>query len=439
MTRVRLLRWVMAGAAGVAGAGLLAAAAREYPLDGYERTGIRRLRAYQLVLERKLPGNLRLPPGAMLPESGIRLRLRGVNDTLDLGPDTPRDSALQAGLERAIGSRDDSYRVALLDITDPARPRFAGVRPDEGYIPGSVGKLLVLTGAFNELRRLYPEDVEARERMLRERHVVADRFVLPNSHQVPVVADGLRGVTHRAIRVGDTFSLWEWVDHMVSPSSNAAASMVWKEALLMRAFGPAYPPSPAAADSFLRSTRPLELSDRSVEVLEEPLAAVGLDTERLRQRTYFTGTASRSIPGKSSLATPLQLLRWLVRLEQGKLVDGWSSQEMKRLLYFTRRRYRYSASPALNEAAVYFKSGSLYQCEPEPGYACGQYRGNKMNLMHSVAIIESPAAGERQRVYLVAMMSNVLKINSAAEHLAIATRIERMIASLHPEPSPGEH
>ena len=44
--------------------------------------------------------------------------------------------------------------------------------------------------------------------------------------------------------------------------------------------------------------------------------------------------------------------------------------------------------------------------------------------MHSVAIVESG-----KRVYLVAMMSNVLKANSAVEHQTIAGEIERLIQS----------
>ena len=118
-------------------------------------------------------------------------------------------------------------------------------------------------------------------------------------------------------------------------------------------------------------------------------------------------------------------------MEQGKVVDEWSSLEMKKLLYFTRRRYRYGASPALNEAAVFFKSGSLFRCQPEEGFQCAQYQGNAENLMHSVAIVESPAGGEHPSVYLISMMSNVLKVNSAAEHAEIGTQIQRMIESLH--------
>lgn len=421
-----------ASALALALAGMAAALPPDrYPLDGFERTEIRRLRAYAMIMDGRMPGNLRLPPGALLPSAAVRLNLAGVNDAFDLERGSPTDPQMQEALERIVGRRHPSYRVALLDITDPQQPRYAAIRAEEGYIPGSVGKLLVMTGLFNELRKLYPDDVEARARVLRETRVVADRFVIPNSHAVPVVAADWSGVTHRAIRVGDEFTLWEWVDHMVSPSSNAAGSMVWKQALLLDAFGYDYPPTAEQEQHFFESTPRAQLAERSIRIVEEPLLAAGIDTVGLRQRTYFTATASRAIPGGSSHATPRQLVRWLVKLEQGQLVDEWSSLEMKRLLYFTRRRYRYASSPALADAAVFFKSGSLFRCQEEEGYECGQYRGNLENLMHSVAIVESPATGEDRRIYLISMMSNVLKVNSAAEHQEIATRIERLIQSHH--------
>jgi len=413
--------------------GVAIAPIRPYPLDGDAYTGIRRLTAYRLMQEGKIPGTLRLQPGAMLPSSAIMLRLRGVNDTFDIRPDTPRDSALQAGLERIMRGRHASYRVAMVDVTDPGTPRYAAIRADEGYIPGSVGKLLVMQGLFNELRERFPNDVERRAALLRDTRIVADRWVIPNSHAVPIVNDAMTAVTHRAIRIGDTFTLWEWVDHMISPSSNAAGSMVWKHAMLLDVFGSEYPVSTEREDRYFADTPKPDLTDRAVKVLEEPMLASGLDTTGLRLRTLFTNTAQRIVPGRGSHATPNQLVRWLVKLEQGKLVDEWSSVEMKRLLYFTRRRYRYASSPALAGAAVYFKSGSLYECVPEPGYTCGQYLGNKTNLMHSVAIVESPAQAEHPRVYLISMMSDVPKVNSAAEHMEIATLIERLVRSLHPE------
>ena len=160
----------------------------------------------------------------------------------------------------------------------------------------------------------------------------------------------------------------------------------------------------------------------ALECNEAGLRESGLDTSRLRIGTFFTNNASRVIPGTGSSACPNELLRWLVKMEEGKLVDAWSSLEIKRLLYFARPRYRYSSSPALDKAAVYFKSGSLFECAPEPGFQCVQYRGNRTNLMHSVAIVESG-----RKVYLVALMSNVLRLNSAVEHQTIATLIERLI------------
>ncbi len=402
-----------------------------YPLDGYEYTGIRRLRAYALMQDGRIAGNVILQPGAKLGRDQVRLRLQGAPG-LDLPRGTATDPQLQAGVERIVGQRHPSYRVAVLDVTDPENPRYGALRPDEGYIPGSVGKLLVMSGLFNELAKVYPNP-EARARILRNTQVVADEFAMPNSHSVPVVADDFSSVTHRSIRIGDTFSLWEWVDHMVSPSSNAAGSVVWKEAILLNEFGRRYPVSQAEAAEFFRTTPKPELTERAIRVVEEPLIAAGLDPELLRIRTLFTRGGQSVIPGRGSLATPRTLVRWLLRLEQGRLVDEWSSLEMKRLMYFTRRRYRYAVSPALNQAAVYFKSGSLYRCVPEEGYECGQYRGNAENLMHSVAIVESPAGAEHARVYLVSMMSNVLKVNSATEHMEIGTQIERLIASLHPE------
>ena len=121
----------------------------------------------------------------------------------------------------------------------------------------------------------------------------------------------------------------------------------------------------------------------------------------------------------------------MVKMEQGKLVDPFSSLELKRLLYVTERRIRYASSPALRNAAVYFKSGSLYSCQPEPGFKCRKYRGNKKNLMNSVAIVESPA-GKPRMVYIMTLMSNVLRHNSAVRHQTVGTWVHRMVEKMHP-------
>lgn len=424
------------GAGLVVAGSVLAAAGAAYPLDGFERTGIRRLRAYALVQEGELQGPS-LPPGARMGLEEVQLRLLD-RPQLDVGVDTPRDAALQAGLEAVFEQNASDYAVALLDITDPERPRYAAMNETRTYLPGSVGKILVMTGLFDALGDLFPDPTE-RLRLLRATEVTADRFIRTDSHTVPVVdlqAPGEPSLTHRPIREGDRFSLFEWVDHMVSPSSNAAGATVWKEAISLRHFGDAYPPSTEAQRAFFDDTPAAELQRLSVDTLERPLRRVGLDTGQLRQGTLFTATGARIVPGVSSYASPLQLLRWLMRLEQGRLVDAWSSLEMKRLLYFTRNRYRYASSPALRDAAVYFKSGSFYRCVEEPGFRCGQYRGNETNIMNSVTVVENPARpdpGQTQRVYLVALMSNVLRENSAEDHRDIASRIDELV-SIRPRP-----
>ncbi len=392
----------------------IAVSAHGYPLDGAARTGIRRLIGYR---------GKKLPPGAMRTSDEIRLRLQGANDSYDLDSRTPRDSYLQAGIERIFGPRDVSYSVALLDVTDPAHPAYASLRADEKKIPGSVGKLMVATGLFGAVAQTYP-DPAARERLLRDTVVTADSFVYRDGKTVPFFDEGDAAVTNRRVEAGDKFNLWEWADHMLSQSSNAAGSTVWKQTMLIRRFGASYPASKEDESAFFKSTPKPELGRLSLEALETPLKAAGIDTGRLRLGTFFTRNASAVVPGTGSYACPNELLRWLIKMEQGKLVDPWSSLELKRLLYFVRPRYRYASSPALNNAAVFFKSGSLFECEAEPGYKCLQYKGNKVNLMHSVAVVESGT-----KTYLIAMMSNVLRINSAVEHQTIAGEIEKLIQS----------
>jgi hypothetical protein len=157
----------------------------------------------------------------------------------------------------------------------------------------------------------------------------------------------------------------------------------------------------------------------------------GLSLDMLRQGSIFTETGKRIVPGPGeSYGTARELMRYLLRMEQGRLVDVWSSREIKRLLYVTERRIRYASSPALADAAVYFKSGSLFQCAPEPGFTCRPYAGNVKNYMNSIAIIEYPA-GERKVTYMVTLISNVLRKNSAAEHQALAARLQQLIVNSH--------
>ena len=400
---------------------LCATMATAYPLDGYKRTGIRRLLGYQLAQQGKVRGP-KVPAGGMRGETEIHLRLLG-NRALDIDAKTPRDPSLQAGLERILGGRSASYGVAVLDITDPRKLRYAAVRESEKQLPGSVGKLLIVGGFLDALKAVYPQSAD-RERILRETIRAADGFVVRDGKTVPFFTEDAKAVVNRQIAIGDRFNLWEWLDHMLSQSSNAAASFSWKEAMLLRHFGAKYPPSSADEKAFLTSTPKTELAALALETLEVPLREADLNPANLRLGTMFTSGGQRVVPGTQSYATPLELLRWLVRMEQGRLVDEWSSLEIKKLIYFSRPRYRYASAPSLASDAVFFKSGSFFQCVPEEGFTCKAYAGNKTNIMNSIAVVETGT-----RTYLVALMSNVLRVNAAYEHQRIAELVEKLLAT----------
>ena len=123
-------------------------------------------------------------------------------------------------------------------------------------------------------------------------------------------------------------------------------------------------------------------------------------------------------------------MQLMLMMEQGKLVDVWSSRQMKRLLYMTERRNRYASAPAPKDAAVYFNSGSLCKCKEEPGFRCTAHHGNVINYMNSVAIIEQEIDGKKLH-YIVIVISNVLRINSAQEHQSRGTAIHALIKEQH--------
>jgi hypothetical protein len=200
----------------------------------------------------------------------------------------------------------------------------------------------------------------------------------------------------------------------------------------LRRFGRDYPVTDRSANDFITNAPREELRELLVAALQEPMRRNGLDLDKFRQGSFFTGRGNQRVPvGTSSHGTSREILRFSVLMEQGKLIDTFSSREIKRLLYNTERRIRYASSPALRDAAVYFKSGSLYQCAPEPDFVCKKYHGNKLNLMNSLAIVESNAR-DRRLFYIVALMSNVLRKNSAVDHQTLATQIHQLIDSIHP-------
>jgi hypothetical protein len=102
-------------------------------------------------------------------------------------------------------------------------------------------------------------------------------------------------------------------------------------------------------------------------------------------------------------------------------------------LFATARTSRSWRISFARTARLGFKSGSFYRCVAEEGFSCGKYKGNAENLMNSVAIVESPATpGPDQKRYIVALLSNVLRVNSAWDHSRIGAALEELIRTRKP-------
>lgn len=410
---VLLLLWPVAGQA--------------YPIDGYAYTGIERLEHLRLIAAGEVTGWRALLPGQLLPMAAIKPGWCAT-DGVEL---PPKDEAMSRQLAEFLDAESRPlYAIAVLDLSDPRQPVYAGHNADRVDNAGSVGKLLVALALFQTLADIYPTDIAAREQVLRDAAITADAFSQHDRHVVPFY-DVDSGRRHgRPIRVGDRASLWEFVDWMLSASSNSAAAVVQKELIALAHFGARYPVAAEEQAAFFAYSSRAELGAIMRSAMDRSLQQNGFDQARLRQGSFFTRTGNRRVQVTTSHATPEELVRLLYRLEAGTLVDAFSSREIKRLIYMTQRRIRYASHPSLNEAAVYFKSGSYYQCH-DRSRGCPEFAGDKTNRLASVAIVESPAGAPVHR-YLVAVMSNVLSVNSAVAHQTLAMRIHRMIERARP-------
>lgn len=399
-----------------------------YPLDGYAATGIGRLEAAQRIQEGTLRGS-KQPPGALLDTSQVDLRLLD-QPGLELPANDPE---LAAQIVALLGEYADRYGIAVLDLSDRQHPRYAEHGGHMKQNPGSVGKIVVALALFQALADIYPNDIEARKKILKDTVITADAFHNYDHHTIRLWDPKTQKLTRRPMKDGDRGSMYEYLDWMLSPSSNAAAGMLMKHLILIAHFGKRYPVSDQEADAFFKQTPKKELGQILAEAIQTPVTRNGLDIESLRQGSFLTAEGKRRVPGTSSYATSRELMRFVLLMEQGKLVDPFSSRELKRLLYVTERRIRYASSPALKNSAVYFKSGSLYKCAPEPGFKCRKYHGNVRNYMNSVAIVEDPP-GRPELFYAVTVLSNVLRKNSAVDHQTLATRIHRLMQEAHAKP-----
>ena len=382
-----------------------------YPLDGYNYTGIKRLEGYRLVQKKKIRGNF-VPRGSRMKMRNVRLRLHNNNFEL---PKT--DPVFTKKIVDLLGEDKDKYGIAILDLSRLDKIAYAEYNANRHITPASVGKVAVVTAIFNELAKHYPGDTGSRERILRTATVTADRFIKRDTHQVPFWEKGQKEVSYRELRIGDKASLWTFMDWMLSASSNAAASMVVKNAILLNHFGKRYP-----VDDKKKSLT--QIFQRS---MTEGLKKSGINTEKFRQGSFFTRGGKNAVPGFGSRATARELMRYLLYLEQGRIIDVFSSREIKRLLYMTQGRIRYASHAVLDKSALYFKSGSIYRCYTDKKKPCKKYQGTKLNILNSIAIIETPARKRPKLFYMVVVTSNILNKHSPTEHHNLALKVHRLI------------
>ena len=188
----------------------------------------------------------RQPPGARLPASLVDLRLLDHPDMVLPEP----DPEFTARVLKLLGDKANRYGVAVLDLSDIDNPRYAEHRADYKQNVGSVGKIAVALALFQALADIYPDDIETRKRLLRETIITADEFIEWDHHEVRLWNPDTGALSFRPLQKGDQGSLWEYLDWTLSASSNAAASMVMKTAMLMRHFGRDFPVSNDQADRF---------------------------------------------------------------------------------------------------------------------------------------------------------------------------------------------
>ncbi len=402
--------------------------AQAYPIDDAGRTGIERLEAAWQIQNGFAHGT-KLPQGALLKSKEVQLNL--LTDTEIELPGI--DNELSLALLKLMGKDAKYYSVSVLDLSDSERPIYAAHQAEKNFNPASLGKIFVAIALFQKLSDIYPDDIQAREQILRNSIITADQFIKTDHHKVPFWNASRKKRSYRPIKQGDQANLWSYLDWMLSASSNAAASMVMKQLILLNHFGKKYPVSSEQEKLFFKTTSRKKLGVLLDSALSNGISANALDPNKLKQGKFFTREGKRRVASTGgSRMTAREMMKLLLYLEQGKVVDSFSSLELKKLLYLTRKRVRYASAPILKNSALYFKSGSLYSCKPEPGFICGKYQGNKINQLNSIAIIESTSDSKSDDLfYMVVLSTNLLKENAAWKHRVLAGKLHTLIKQRH--------
>jgi len=393
-----------------------------YPIDGYPYTGIDRL-LYQYKILKDSTINSKLDKGALLRLSDIQLNLANSKNSWPT-----EDKGLEEKLKIIFQNLDPAYSVSIMDITNPNKIRYAGLKEDTGYQPGSVAKIIAAMGLFDALHKVYGDNWEDIRAILYTKKVRGNEFVVYDHHTIPIYDIKKDKYYKRKAAESDVFSLYEWLDHMFSKSNNGAASVVMREMLLIHIMDKNYEcANQQDMNKIIDDAGKAVLSNLTEDLTNCVLESTGIDGGEYRLGGFFTSGAEKYVPRRGgSIGTTKGLMKFMFALENGQVINERISLEIKRLMYITDTRIRYASCKCLDNDAVYFKSGSLYSFKPEPGYVRKNYAGNKYNYMNSVAIVEKQDSTKRK--YMVALMSNVLRKNSVNEHYALAKKIDDLLA-----------
>ena len=156
-----------------------------YPIDGYEHTGIKRLKRLELIKSGEIVEKQTLPEGAFKSYLDIKLNLKEkASDSLHCF--FKENDAFQKEISSLFRGLDKSYSLTVMDITDLNNIRYAHRNETSGYQPGSVGKLAVLIGLFNQLSKIYPDDFDKRIQLLKTKVVKAGVWGLTDEHTIPI-------------------------------------------------------------------------------------------------------------------------------------------------------------------------------------------------------------------------------------------------------------
>ena len=229
--------------------------------------------------------------------------------------------AARPGVHRA-GRRHPRRRHGRLRprpcSTSPTRPSRATPSTARDYRQnvGSVGKLVVALALFQALADPYPDDLGGARARAEEHDGDGRRLLAVRPPHGAHSSTPRRAPSCGAPCASATgASLYEWLDWMLSPSSNSAAGMVMREAMLLRQFGKAYPLAEAEIQRFFGETPKAELT----ALFDADLHRAG-DAQRPRlehaapgQLLHRTsGKRDRAGPGES-YGTARELMRYLLR------------------------------------------------------------------------------------------------------------------------------